>query len=154
MNLGCGQMVSADFINERPAGPSFGEQRGWRGRRSGGLFSVAMRPPRRGDQVQEAQTSLLVADSRSGVQLAQPRSTKKLTCFGGRLFGGGGVAAGGGLRHPWGKLIAAASLHNYNKVRRVVRHDSSLQRNVGTLKQESAAGRHKKSGAVFTKLRP
>jgi len=38
----------------------------------------------------------------------------------------------------------------YNKVVRVIRDDPSLQRNVGTLKQEAASGGAKKTGAVFS----
>ena len=40
-------------------------------------------------------------------------------------------------------------MDNYNNVVTVVRNDSSLQRNVGTLKQEAAAGGTTKAGAVF-----
>ena len=40
-------------------------------------------------------------------------------------------------------------MDNYNNVVKVVRNDPSLQRNVGTLKQEAAAGGAKKAGAVF-----
>ena len=42
-------------------------------------------------------------------------------------------------------------MDNYNNVVKVVRNDPSLQRNVGTLKQEAAAGGATKSGggAVF-----
>ena len=40
-------------------------------------------------------------------------------------------------------------MDNYNKVVGVVRGDPSLQRNVGTLKQEAAAAAPRKAGAVF-----
>src|SRR5258705_13426419 len=40
-------------------------------------------------------------------------------------------------------------MENYNNVVKVVRNDPSLQRNVGTLKEEAAAGGTKKAGAVF-----
>ena len=78
-------------------------------------------------------------------------STKKADLhLGAGLFGGGGGAAGGGYGNTnEGKIIAAAFMDNYNKVVGVVRNDSSLQRNVGTLKQEAAAGGTKKGGAVF-----
>ena len=95
---------------------------------------------------------MLVADSRSGVQVAAAEgSTKKADLrLGGALFGGGGGAAGGGYGNTnEGKIIAAAFMDNYNNVVKVVRNDPSLQRNVGTLKQEAAAGGTKKAGAVF-----
>jgi hypothetical protein len=70
--------------------------------------------------------------------------------LGAGLFGGGFGAVGGGYGNTnEGKIIAAAFMDNYNKVVQVVRNDPSLQRNVGTLKQEAAAGGSKKAGAVF-----
>ena len=60
------------------------------------------------------------------------------------------AAAGGGYGNTnEGKIIAAAFMDNYNNVVKVVRNDPSLQRNVGTLKQEAAAGGTTKAGAVF-----
>jgi SH3-like domain-containing protein len=41
-------------------------------------------------------------------------------------------------------------MDNYNKLVSVVRNDPSLQRSVGNLKQEAAAGGAKKVGAVFS----
>lgn len=40
-------------------------------------------------------------------------------------------------------------MDNYNKVVTTVRGDESLQRSVGSLKQEAAAGGSNKAGAVF-----
>jgi len=79
-------------------------------------------------------------------------STKKADIgIGGALFGGGaGAAAGGYGNTNEGKIIAAAFMDNYNKVVRVVRNDPSLQRDVGTLKQEAASGGATKAGAVFS----
>jgi len=70
--------------------------------------------------------------------------------LGAGLFGGGVAAAGGGYgKTNEGKIIAAAFMDNYNGIVGVVRGDPSLQRNVGTLAQEAAAGGTKKAGAVF-----
>jgi len=79
-------------------------------------------------------------------------STKKADMrLGAGLFGGGGGAAGGGYGNTnEGKIIAAAFMDNYNKVVSVVKGDASLQRNVGTLKAEAAAGGATKAGAVFS----
>ena len=57
--------------------------------------------------------------------------------------------AGGYGNTNEGKIIAAAFMDNYNNIVRSVRSDPSLQRNVGTLKQEAAAGGATKAGAVF-----
>jgi hypothetical protein len=106
-----------------------------------------------GIKFKEAQTSMLVADSRSGIQVAAAEgSTRKADIgIGAGLFGGGwgGVAGGYGNTNE-GKIIAAAFLDNYNNVVLAVRNDPSLQRNVGTLKQEAALGGTTRSGAVFS----
>ena len=150
-NIGGGQMVAADFImtpavvfSENNAGGGGGAVAGLLGRRVGAIAG--------GIKFKEAQTSMLVADSRSGVQVAAAEgSTKKADLrLGAGLFGGAFAAAGGGYGNTnEGKIIAAAFMDNYNKVVTVVRNDTSLQRNVGTLKQEAAAGGAKKAGAVF-----
>src|SRR2546423_1398650 len=105
-----------------------------------------------GLKFKEAQTSMLVADSRSGVQVAAAEgSTKKADLrLGAGLFGGGLGAAGGGYGNTnEGKIIAAALMDNYNNVVKVVRNEPSLQRSVGSLKQEAAAGGPTKAGAGF-----
>ena len=150
-NLGRGQMVAADFVmtpgvvfSENNAGGAGGAVAGLLGRK---VAAVAG-----GIKFKEAQTSMLVADSRSGVQVAAAEgSTKKADLkLGAGLFGGGAAAAGGGYGNTnEGKIIAAAFMDNYNNVVKVVRNDPSLQRNVGTLKQEAAAGGTTKAGAVF-----
>src|SRR6185295_17485999 len=153
-NVGGGQMVSADFVltpavvfSENNAGGVGAGVGGLFGRKAAVISAVAG-----GLKFKEAQTSMLVADSRSGVQVAAAEgSTKKADLrVGAGLFGGGGGAAGGGYGNTnEGKIIAAALMDNYNNVVQVVRNDASLQRNVGTLKQEAAAGGTAKAGAVF-----
>lgn len=153
-NVGGGQMVSADFVltpsvvfSENNAGGIGGGVGGLFGRKAAVISAVAG-----GLKFKEAQTSMLVADSRSGVQVAAAEgSTKKADlAIGGALFGGGMGAVGGGYGNTnEGKIIAAAFMDNYNKVVTVVRNDPSLQRKVGSLKQEAAAGGATKAGAVF-----
>jgi hypothetical protein len=153
-NVGGGQMVSADFVltpsvvfSENNAGGVGAGVGGLFGRKAAVVSAVAG-----GIKFKEAQTSMLVADSRSGVQVAAAEgSTKKADmAIGAALFGGGMGAAGGGYGNTnEGKIIAAAFMDNYNKVVSVVRNDPALQRKVGTLKQEAAAGGSTKAGAVF-----
>jgi len=153
-NMGGGQMVAADFVltpavvfSENNAGGVGGAVGGLLGRRAATATTVAG-----GLKFKEAQTSMLVADARSGVQVASAEgSTKKADLgVGAGLFTGGFGAAGGGYGNTnEGKIIAAALLDNYNGVVKVVRDDPSLQRNVGTLKQEATAGGTAKAGAVF-----
>ena len=153
-NVGGGQMVTADYIltpnvvfSENNAGGGGGGVGGLLGRRAGIVGAVAG-----GIKFKEAQTSMLLADSRTTVQVAAAEgSTKKADMrLGAGLFGGGVGAAGGGYGNTnEGKIIAAAFMDNYNGIVGVVRGDPALQRNVGTLAQEAAAGGTKKAGAVF-----
>ena len=150
-NIGGGQMVAADYIltpavvfSEGNAG-GVGGALGAFGGRAGGLIAGGLK-------FKEAQTSMLVADARSGIQVAAAEgSTRKADMkLGAGLFGGGMGAAGGGYGNTnEGKIIAAAFMDNYNKIVEAVRGDESLQRNVGTLKQEAAAGGTRKAGSVF-----
>jgi hypothetical protein len=151
-NIGGGQMVAADFImtpavvfSENNAGGVGGAVGGMLG---GSRFGAVAG----GLKFKEAQTSMLVADARSGVQVAAAEgSTKKADMrLGAGLFGNRAGAAGGGYGNTnEGKIIAAAFMDNYNKIVSVVRGDPSLQRNVGTLQQEAAGGGTRKAGAVF-----
>jgi Curli production assembly/transport component CsgG len=153
-NMGGGQMVAADFVltpsvvfSENNAGGAGAGVAGMFGRRAAAIGAVAG-----GLKFKEAQTSMLVADSRSGVQVAAAEgSTRKADMRLGGLFVGGGMGAGaGGYGNTnEGKIIAAAFMDNYNNVVKVVRNDPTLVRNVGTLKQEAAAGGATKAGAVF-----
>ena len=153
-NMGGGQMVAADFVmtpavvfSENNAGGVGGGVAGVFGRRAAAVGAVAG-----GLKFKEAQTSMLVADARSGVQVAAAEgSTKKADLrLGGLMLGGGLAAAGGGYGNTnEGKIIAAAFMDNFNNIVKSVRSDPSLVRNVGTLKQEAAAGGSTKSGAVF-----
>jgi hypothetical protein len=151
-NMGGGQMVAADFVMT-PSVVFSENNAGGLGAGAATMFGSKVGAIAGGLKFKEAQTSMLVADSRSGVQVAAAEgSTKKADLrLGGALFGGGGGAAAGGYGNTnEGKIIAAAFMDNYNNVVGVVRGDASLQRNVGTLKQEAAAGGVAKSaGAMF-----
>jgi hypothetical protein len=155
-NMGGGQMVAADYVLTPSV--AFSENNaGGVGGAVGGLLGGKAAAVAGGLKFKEAQTSMLVADSRSGVQVAAAEgSTKKADLrMGGLFFGGSGGAAGGGYGNSnEGKIIAAAFMDNYNKIVSVVRNDPTLQRNVGTLKQEAAAGGAKgttfKEGDVLT----
>ena len=77
-----------------------------------------------GLKFKEAQTSMLVADARSGVQVAsaEGRTKKADLSLGGALFGGGGGGGVGGYGNTnEGKIIAAAFLDNYAKIVQVVK---------------------------------
>ena len=150
-NLGGGQMVAADFILT-PSVVFSENNAGGLGTAAGTLMGSKFGALAGGLKFKEAQTSMLVADSRSGVQVAAAEgSTRKADLRLGGLFvgGSGGAGAGGYGNTNEGKIIAAAFMDNYNNVVKAVRNDPSLQRSVGTLKEEAAAGGKTKAGAVF-----
>jgi len=164
-NMGGGQMVTADYVltpavvfAENNAGgiggaigavgPLFGRAGAVVGAIGGGVAG--------GLKFKEAQTSMLVADARSGVQVAAAEGSASKADFrlGGFLGGfggggGGGAALGGYTNTNEGKVIAASFVDNYNGIVRSVRATPELQRNVGTLGQEAAAGGKTKAGSVF-----
>jgi hypothetical protein len=153
-NMGGGQIVTADFVltpsvvfsenNAGGVGGGVGAVGGIFGRTAGAIAG--------GLKFKEAQTSMLLADARSTVQVAAAEgSTKKADLrLGAGLFGGGFGASGGGYGNTnEGKIIAAAFMDNYNQLVGAIRNDPTLQRNVGSLKEEAAKGGTTKAGAVF-----
>ena len=78
-------------------------------------------------------------------------STKKADLrLGAALFGGGAFGAVGGYGNTnEGKIISAALLDNYNNIVRAVKGDESLQRDVGSLKQEAAKGGKAGGGIAY-----
>ncbi len=151
-NVGAGQMVAADFVltpavvfSDDNAGGVGGAVGGLLGRRNRLLGGVAG-----GVKFKEAQTSMLVTDARSGVQVAAAEGSAKKADFNfGALLGGGGVGgAGGGYSSTdQGKILAASYADNFNQIVQVVRNDPNLQRDVGTLAEE--AGTVTVAGEVF-----
>ena len=114
-NMGGGQMVTADFImtpsvvfSENNAGGVGAGVAGLFGRRAAAVGAIAG-----GIKFKEAQTSMLVADARSGVQVAAAEgSTKKADlALGGALFGGGGGGGGGRLRQHQRRQDHRRGLH-------------------------------------------
>jgi hypothetical protein len=152
-NMGGGQMVSADFIltpavvfSENNAGGVGGALGGLLGGRTGNVVGAVAG----GLKFKEAQTSMLVADARSGVQVAAAEGSSKKADLrlGVGVFGGGAAGGLGGYANTnEGKVIAASLMDNYNNIVISVRNQPSLQRDVGSLADE--AGKKVQSGAVF-----
>lgn len=152
-NMGGGQMVSADFVltpavvfSENNAGGVGGALGGLLGGSSGRVVGAVAG----GLKFKEAQTSMLVADARSGVQVAAAEGSSKKADLrlGAALFGGGAAGGLGGYANTnEGKVIAASLMDNYNNIVKSVRSQPSLQRDVGSLADE--AGKKTKSGAVY-----
>ena len=147
-NIGKGQMVTADFIltpavvfNESNAGGVGGALGGLMGRFGGAGAVVGAIAG--GLKFKEAQTSMLMADTRSGIQVAAAEGSAKATDFalGGAMFGsGGGAALGGYSNTNEGKVIAGSFLDNWNNIVRSVRNNPSLiQAKAGPAAQANAA---------------
>jgi hypothetical protein len=124
-NFGGGQMVAADYTMS----PSiqFSQNTGGIGGALGGLSRSlgVLGAIAGGIKTNEASTTLLMIDNRSGVQLAAAEGTAKNTDF--ALFGSayGWAAAGGAGGYsstPEGKIIIAAFADSYNQLVKVVRN--------------------------------
>jgi hypothetical protein len=156
-NMGGGQMLSADFVltpavvfSENDAGGIGGAVGGALGGLVGGSKGRVWGNLAGGVKFKEAQTSMLVTDARSGVQVAAAEgSARKANLnLSTSLFGSGRAGSLGGYTNTnEGKVITASLMDNYNNIVRAVRGNPSLQRDVGTLAEE--AGRKTKGGAVF-----
>jgi hypothetical protein len=168
-NVGGGQMVSADYIltpaivfSENNAGGVGGGLGGVVGGLFGRGAGALAGGIAGGLQFKEAQTSMLVADARSGIQVAAAEGSAKKADFrlggllgGAGIGGAGAVALGGYSNTNEGKVIAASFADNYNGIVRSVRGNPSLQRKVTSLSQE--AGNVVKAGATYAEgdvLRP
>lgn len=124
-NFGKGQMVAADYTMS----PSiqFSQNTGGMGGALG-AFSPALGlagAVAGSMKTNEASTTLILIDNRSGVQLAAAEGSAKNTDFNvmGGLFGGlAGGGAGGYSNTPEGKIIIAAFADSYNQLVRAVRN--------------------------------
>jgi len=123
-NMGSGQLVAADYVltpavafSESNAGGvsaglmGFGALLGPIGMLAGALAA--------GLKFKQAQTSILIADTRTGLQVAAAEGSVEKADFGvGGLIGGGaGLAALGAYENTAeGKVVAASFLNNWNKI--------------------------------------
>jgi hypothetical protein len=136
-NMGPGQMVAADYTMS----PSiqFSQNTGGMGGALGGLSRSlgVLGAIAGGIKTNEAATTLIMVDNRSGVQLAAAEGTAKNTDFSafGSAFGwAGGAAAGGYSNTPEGKIIIAAFADSYNQLIKAVRNyrAQTVQGGLGT----------------------
>lgn len=128
-NIGRGQLVAADFVltpdvvfNNRDAG-------GVGGAIAGRLFGSVGAVIAGGLKFKEASTSMLMADARSGLQVAAASGSASKTDFGLGFLGvgaGGGLGLGGYENTAEGKIIAASFLDNWNQIVLAIRNNPSL----------------------------
>lgn len=121
-NFGQGQMVAADYTLS-PEIQFSGKTGGGGGFGGGGVLGLAVAVAGQVSK-NEASTTLILVDNRSGVQISAAEGTAKNFDFGifGVGWGGGGVAGGGAYANtPHGKVIVAAFADSYNQMVKALR---------------------------------
>lgn len=152
-NVGGGQMEAADFyltpdviFSEGNSGGIGAAVGGVLGSRTGGAVGGGLK-------FKEAQTSLLLGDTRSGVQVASAEGKAKKADVGaavGGLLGGMGVAVAGYTKTNEGKVIAASYLNNYNKIVGEVRKDPRFKGMDATAVGKALGNQGVRAGAAFS----
>ncbi|WP_227869707.1 CsgG/HfaB family protein [Undibacterium parvum] len=146
-NVGGGQLQAADFVMT-PA-IQFSEDTGGMNGALGGLFGRlpgalgALGGLAGGVKFKEAETTLLLADVRSGIQVAsaEGQASKMNFSLDGWGWGGMGWASAGGYsKTPEGKLIAASLLDNFNKIALAIRDKPQLIQATSASSKRNAAG--------------
>lgn len=144
-NMGGGQLAAADFVVTPEV--QFSQQNA--GGAGGGLMSIGSLFGPIGMiagavagsvKFKQAQTTLILADTRSGVQLAVAQgASEKADMGGGGIVGGlGGLAAMGAYGNTAeGKVVAAAFLDAYNNMVGTIRNSPELVRNTATVQDEA-----------------
>ena len=126
-NFGKGQMVAADYTMN-PSIQFAAKGTGGLGGAIGGLFGSGGKifgNLAGGLKSNEAATTLLLIDNRSGVQISSSVGSAKnfdFNLFGGLYGGGMGGGAGGFTNTPEGKVITAAFADSYNQMTRALRN--------------------------------
>ena len=144
-NVGKGQMVAADFIltpsvvfSENNAGGIGGALGGIIGGGSGRAIAGLAG----GVKFKQAETSMLLADSRSGIQVASAQGSAEKADFAlsGAALGRVSAAGGGYGNTNEGKLIVASFMDNWNNIVRNIRSNPALvQARAGEASQRNAA---------------
>jgi hypothetical protein len=150
-NMGKGQMVTADYVLTPDAVFSSKDSGGIGGALGGlGVFGAVAGVVAGGLKFKSAQTSMILADARSSLQIAAAQGNAEKTdwSLGGLVVGGGAAGALGAYTNtPEGKMIAASYMDNWNNIVRSIRNNPQLERQSLNLKQES--GKVAKAGAAF-----
>ena len=122
-NFGKGQMVAADYTMSPTI--QFSQKTGQSAAGVATRFLGAFGALAGSVGTNEAATTLLLIDNRSGVQISAAEGTGKNMDFGlfGAAFGGGLAGAGGGWSStPQGKVIVTAFADSYNQMVKALRN--------------------------------
>lgn len=149
-NMGGGQIKLADFVMTATIQVASNNSGGIGGA-VGGLVGHGAGLLGGGLKFKEAETSLLVSDVRTTVQVAAAEGKAKKTDFSlGALGIGGGMigALGGYTNTPEGKVIASSYLDNFNKLVDLMKADPAMIARADKFKPD-ALGEEPKAGASF-----
>ena len=150
-NMGQGQMKAADFVltaavqvSDNNAGGVGGAVGGMLGRRTAGLVGG-------GVKFKEAQTSILIADARTTVQVAaaEGKARKSNFSLGALGFAGAVVGVGAYSNTAEGKVIAASYLDNFNAIVDQMKGDADLMARADKFKASGVMGGDVKAGATY-----
>lgn len=148
-NVGKGQMVTADFLLTPEV--NFSEQNAGGagiGAISGlfGVFGAVAGAVASSVKFKQASTTLLLADARSGLQVAAAEGSNEKAdwAVGGFL---GGVGAGAYTNTAEGKVVAAALLDNYNNIVKSVRNQPMLVQPTADLSASTNAAASKQANS-------
>ena len=123
-NFGEGQLVSADYTMSPSVQFSDKNTGGVGGAVVGSLLGSVGSAIAGGLKSNEAATTMLLIDNRSGVQVSAATGSAKnfdFAVFGG-LFKGGFAGAGGYSNTPQGKIVTAAFADSYNQMVKALRN--------------------------------
>ncbi len=150
-NMGKGQMVTADYVLTPDAVFASKDTGGIGGALGGlGVFGAVAGLVAAGLKFKSAQTTMILADSRTSLQIASATGNAEKTdwSIGGLLVGGGAAGGLGAYTNtPEGKVIAASYLDNWNNIVRSIRNNPDLARQDINLK--GASGKPTKAGLVL-----
>jgi len=151
-NMGGGQMKAADFVMTAAVQVSDNNAGGMGGAVGGLLGHKAFGALGGGVKFKDAQTSILLADARTTVQVAAAEGKARKTNFSlGALGvgGGGGAALGGYTSTAEGKVIAASYLDNFNKIVANLKGDADMMARADKFKPVGLSGADVKAGASY-----
>jgi hypothetical protein len=152
-NMGGGQMKAADFVmtaavqvSDNNAGGVGGAVGGLIGRKNPVLGAVGG-----GVKFKDAQTSILMSDARTTVQIAAAEGKARKTNFslGAIGYKGAALGVGGYTNTAEGKVIAASYLDNFNQLITQLKGDADMVARADKFKPTGLTGDDVKAGSGF-----
>lgn len=152
-NMGKGQMKAADFVMtaqiqvvDNNAGGAGGVVGGVLGRRAPIVGALGG-----GVKFKEAQTTILIADARTTIQVAAAEGKARKTNWSLGAIGWAGAVVGVGAysNTAEGKVIAASYMDNFNNIVDQMKADAGLMARADKFSAEGLSGADTKSGMTY-----